>query len=56
MTQADQRTINKAKKILMKEQDISEPEAYKQLRCKAMDGRVKIIDVASLLLYARGKK
>lgn len=48
--------IDRAKEILMREQDISEMLAYKILRKAAMDRRRTMKDVAELLIYSRGKK
>ena len=44
--------IEKAKGILMKDQDISEDEAYKMIRKASMDKRVNMKDIAEAIILA----
>lgn len=48
----DRKTIERAKGILMRQRAMSEDEAYKLMRHKAMDQGRKIIDVAHALVTA----
>jgi response regulator NasT len=49
-TLAERLTLERAKAILMRRRGISEPEAYRWLRRKAMNENRKIVDVAAELL------
>ena len=46
----DQRTIDKAKALIMKSLAVDEPTAFEQLRSSAMSRRLKICEVARQLL------
>jgi len=48
----DRKTIERAKGILMRQRSMSEDDAYKLMRQKAMDQGRKIIDVAQALVTA----
>lgn len=49
---AARETIDKAKRILMDSKGVSEPEAYADLRRKAMSSSKKIIDIADAVVTA----
>jgi two-component system, response regulator / RNA-binding antiterminator len=46
----DRKTIDQAKALLMKRQQLSEEAAYAKLRKTAMDKNIKIVDVAQRIL------
>lgn len=48
----ERETIDKAKRILMDSRNISEPDAYKQLRKTAMDQGKRIVDIAEAVVTA----
>jgi response regulator NasT len=47
--------VQQAKSLLMRKGNISEPQAYKWLRERAMDGSKRIVDVAREILASRQK-
>ena len=49
---AERETIDKAKRILMDGRGLSEPDAYKELRTKAMQSSRRIADIAEALVTA----
>jgi two-component system, response regulator / RNA-binding antiterminator len=49
---AERETIDKAKRILMKSKAISEPEAYAELRQKAMSSNRRIAEIAEAVVTA----
>ena len=49
---AERETIDKAKRILMQSKGVSEPEAYAELRRKAMSSSRRIIDIAEAVVTA----
>lgn len=49
---AEREAVDKAKRLLMDRHRITEPEAYTLLRKHAMDGNMRISDVAEALLTA----
>lgn len=49
---AERDSINKAKRILMKSRGMSEPEAYAELRRKAMQSSRRIADIAEAVVVA----
>ena len=49
---AERETIDKAKRILMQSKGISEPEAYAELRRKAMSSSRRILDIAEAVVTA----
>ena len=49
---AERDTIDKAKRILMKTKDVSEPAAYAELRQKAMSSSRRIADIADAVVTA----
>jgi response regulator NasT len=49
----ERETIDKAKRILMKGRGLSEPEAYAELRRKAMQSSRRIADIAEAVVTAR---
>jgi two-component system, response regulator / RNA-binding antiterminator len=49
---AERETIDKAKRILMDSRGLSEPEAYAELRRKAMQSSRRIADIAEALVTA----
>jgi response regulator NasT len=49
---AERDTIDKAKRILMKSRGLSEPDAYAELRRKAMQSSRRIADVAEAVVTA----
>jgi len=52
---ADRKTIERAKGLLMKRDDIDEDAAYKKLRRMATDGRIRMVDAAETLLADENK-
>ena len=46
----DRRVIDRAKKLLMDKQSLSEEAAYARLRKTAMDKNLKLVDVAQRIL------
>jgi len=48
------KAIEKAKKILMEENSISEGDAFILLRTEAMNKRMEVKEMAELLIYSRG--
>jgi response regulator NasT len=49
---AERETIDQAKRILMQSKGVSEPEAYAELRRKAMSSSRRIIDIAEAVVTA----
>ena len=49
---AERETIDKAKRILMQSKGVSEPEAYAELRRKAMSSSRRILDIAEAVVTA----
>ena len=49
---AERETIDKAKRILMQSKGVSEPEAYAELRRKAMSSSRRIVDIAEAVVTA----
>ncbi|MEM1052253.1 MAG: ANTAR domain-containing protein [Pseudomonadota bacterium] len=49
---AERETIDKAKRILMKTKDVTEPVAYAELRQKAMSSNRRIADIADAVVTA----
>lgn len=49
---AERETIDKAKRILMQSKGVSEPEAYAELRRKAMSSSRRISDIAEAVVTA----
>ncbi|MEL7188413.1 MAG: ANTAR domain-containing protein [Pseudomonadota bacterium] len=49
---AERETVDKAKRILMKSKGVSEPDAYSELRKKAMSSNRRIIDIADAVVTA----
>ena len=49
---AERETIDQAKRILMKSNNVSEPEAYAELRRKAMSSNRRIAEIASAVVTA----
>src|SRR6478736_6901424 len=49
---AERDTVDKAKRILMKGRDLSEPDAYAELRRKAMQSSRRIADIAEAVVTA----
>ena len=49
---AERETIDRAKRILMQSKGISEPEAYAELRRKAMSSSRRILDIAEAVVTA----
>jgi response regulator NasT len=49
---ADRETIDKAKRILMQSRGVTEPEAYAELRRKAMSSSRRIVDIAEAVVTA----
>ena len=49
---AERETIDKAKRILMQSKGLSEPEAYAELRRKAMSSSRRILDIAEAVVTA----
>lgn len=52
----EQTIVQQAKSLLMRERKISEPQAYKWLRARAMDRGKRIADVARDLLASRHRE
>jgi two-component system, response regulator / RNA-binding antiterminator len=51
---ADRKIIDRAKGILMKQRQLSEEQAYEALRNAAMDGNLRLADVAQSVITAAG--
>jgi two-component system, response regulator / RNA-binding antiterminator len=51
-TLAERKVIEKAKGILMKRRKVDEDEAYRLMRRMAMDGKLRLIDIANKLIEA----
>lgn len=51
----ERETINRAKSLLMRQQNIDEPQAYRWLRRRAMNQSRRIGDVAAQLLASEGR-
>lgn len=49
---AERETIDKAKRILMDSKGIGEPEAYGEMRRKAMSSNKRIVDIAAAVVTA----
>ena len=49
---AERETIDRAKRILMQSRGVSEPEAYAELRRKAMSSSRRIVDIAEAVVTA----
>ena len=49
---AERETIDRAKRILMDSKGVSEPEAYGELRRKAMSSNKRIVDIAEAVVTA----
>ncbi len=49
---AERETIDRAKRILMDSKRVSEPEAYAELRRKAMSSNRRIVDIAEAVVTA----
>jgi len=49
---ADRETVDKAKRILMDSKGVSEPEAYAELRKKAMQSSKRIVQIAEAVVTA----
>jgi len=49
---AERETIDRAKRILMDSKQVSEPEAYAELRRKAMSSSKRIVDIAEAVVMA----
>lgn len=49
---AEREAVDKAKRILMQGKGLSEPEAYAELRRKAMSSSKRIVDIAEALVTA----
>jgi len=49
---AERETVDKAKRILMQGKGLSEPEAYAELRRKAMSSSKRIVDIAEAVVTA----
>lgn len=49
---AERETVDRAKRILMDSKGVSEPEAYAELRRKAMSSSRRIIDIAEAVVTA----
>jgi response regulator NasT len=49
---AERETIDKAKRILMNKRGVSEPEAYAELRRKAMESSSRIAEIAQAVVTA----
>ncbi len=54
-TLLERETINRAKSVLMKQRNFAEPQAYRWLRRRAMNGSRRIIDIAVELLAEAGE-
>ncbi|MBC7905518.1 MAG: ANTAR domain-containing protein [Rhodospirillaceae bacterium] len=51
-TLAERKVIEKAKGILMKRRKVDEDEAYRLMRRMAMDGKLRLIDIANKIIEA----
>ena len=51
----ERETINRAKSMLMRQQNIDEPQAYRWLRRRAMNESRRIGDIAADLLASEGR-
>lgn len=51
-TLAERKLVEKAKGILMKRRGMDEDEAYRQMRRMAMDGKLRLIDIANKIIEA----
>jgi len=49
---AERDTVDRAKRILMDSRGISEPEAYRELRSKAMQASKRIVEIAEAVVTA----
>ena len=49
---AERETVDKAKRILMQGKGVSEPEAYAELRRKAMSSNRRIAEIAEAVVTA----
>lgn len=49
---AERETVDRAKRILMDSKKVSEPEAYAELRAKAMSSNKRIADIADAVVTA----
>lgn len=49
---AERETVDKAKRILMDSKGVTEPEAYGELRRKAMSSNKRIVDIAEAVVTA----
>jgi response regulator NasT len=49
---AERETVDKAKRILMDSKGISEPDAYGEMRRKAMSSNKRIVDIAAAVVTA----
>ena len=49
---AERETVDKAKRILMHGKGVSEPEAYAELRRKAMSSNRRLVDIAEAVVTA----
>ncbi|KRA80575.1 MULTISPECIES: ANTAR domain-containing response regulator [Erythrobacteraceae] len=49
---AERETVDKAKRILMQSKGVTEPEAYAELRRKAMSSSRRIVDIAEAVVTA----
>lgn len=49
---AERETVDRAKRILMDSKRVSEPEAYAELRAKAMSSNKRIADIADAVVMA----
>ena len=49
---AERETVDKAKRILMHSKGVTEPEAYAELRRKAMSSNRRIADIAEAVVTA----
>lgn len=49
---AERETVDKAKRILMRSKGLSEPDAYIELRQKAMSSNRRIVDIADAVVTA----
>jgi len=49
---AERETVDKAKRILMQSKKVTEPEAYAELRRKAMSASRRIVDIAEAVVTA----
>lgn len=54
-TQDDRQTIDQAKRLIMKTQGLTEPEAHREMQRYAMNHGMKMIDCATRILQEAGK-